>query len=207
MLTLNPEFFNRFFINLLFILILSYVCYFRANKNHKIAASYLLFGVGIFVITNLLHGADISMGFAFGLFAVFTMLRYRTEPITIKEMTYLFMVIAISLLSAVSSASYSELAFINALLCLVAFVADTRLLQGRCLEQIVKYEKIELIKPQLRQKLILDLRERTGLNIQDVIIEEIDFLRDTASLKVRYLPDSMEKVANYAVLSSEEEVV
>jgi len=201
MLMLNPEFFNRFFINLLFIAILSYVCYFRTSKNHQIAASYLLFGVGIFVITNLLHTADISMGFAFGLFAVFTMLRYRTEPITIKEMTYLFVVIAISLLSAVSTASAYELFFINSILCFVAFVADTKLLQGKYLEQSIKYEKIEYIKPQLHHKLEADLRERTGLNIQKIIIEEIDFLRDTARLNIRYLPDTEEKIATYAVLS------
>jgi len=203
MTTLNPEFFSHFFINIIFVAILSYGCYFRVSKNNKIAASFLLFGVGIFVITNLLHSVDISMGFAFGLFALFTMLRYRTEPITIKEMTYLFLVIAIALLSAVSSASIFELTLINALLCLVAFIADSSVLQGKYLEQSIKYEKIDNIKPKNYHLLEADLGLRTGLNIIDIEVEEIDFLRDTALLKVRYLPPTEKERIEMSVLSQE----
>ena len=183
------EFSVRFLINLLFVTALIYGSYFRRSRNHQLSASFVLFGVGIFVITYTLRGAEMSMGFAFGLFAVFTMLRYRTEPITIKEMTYLFLVIAVALLSAVSSVSFLELCLLNGVLCLTAVTMDSYWLQGRLVVKKITLEKIELIKPELRLQLWEDLTTRTGLDIRRIDVLDIDFLRDTARIKITYLPD------------------
>ncbi|MGJ8691627.1 MAG: DUF4956 domain-containing protein [Thalassotalea sp.] len=188
MTELDLTFISRFLVNLLSLAILCYGCYFRVSKNSVVAGSFILFGVGVFIITYLLHGVDMSMEFAFGLFAVFTMLRYRTESISIKEMTYLFLVTAIALLTSVGQLSLFDLGILNSMICLIAFVIDSSFLAKRYQIQSVCYEKIENITPQNREKLILDLKNRTGLNVVMVDIEHIDFLRDTAQLRVSYLP-------------------
>lgn len=189
MTELTFPFIFRLFINIVSISILCYGCYYRLNKNANVAGSFLLFGVGIFIITKLLHGVDMSMEFAFGLFAVFTMLRYRTDTISIKEMTYLFLVTAIALLTAVSSLSIIELVILNGLICFIAFIVDIQFLRSRYRVQTVSYERIDYIKPENRPMLFEDLRIRTGLNVVDVEINHIDFLKDTAELKVKYLPE------------------
>lgn len=195
MTALDLSFILKLVINILSISILCYGCYYRLNRNSNVAGSFLLFGVGIFIITYLLHGVDMSMEFAFGLFAVFTMLRYRTDTISIKEMTYLFLVTAIALLTAVSSLNIVELLSLNALICVIAFVVDTRFLRSRYLVQSLSYERIENIKPQNRALLIEDLQTRTGLNVVAVDILHIDFLKDTAELSVKYLPEVSAKSA------------
>lgn len=188
MTELDLTFIFRFLINLMSIALLCYGCYFRVSKNSVVAGSFILFGVGVFIITYLLHGVDMSMEFAFGLFAVFTMLRYRTEAITIKEMTYLFLVTAIALLTSVGQMSLVDLITLNAVICLIAFAIDSSILGSKYQKQTICYERIENIMPENRANLIDDLRQRTGLNIETVEIEHIDFLRDIAQLTVSYLP-------------------
>lgn len=195
MTELDILFVSRFLVNLLSLALLCYACYYRVSKNSTVAGSFVLFGVGIFIITYLLHGVDMSMEFAFGLFAVFTMLRYRTESISIKEMTYLFLVTAIALLTSVGQMSLIDIMILNSVICLLAFVIDSSLLGKRYYTQSVCYERIENITPENRTKLIEDLRVRTGLQVEMVTIEHIDFLRDTAQLSVSYIPkhDCMEQ--------------
>lgn len=192
MTELDLNFIIRFLINIGSTLVLCYGCYYRINKDAEVASSFVLFGVGIFIITRLLHGVDMSMEFAFGLFAVFTMLRYRTETISIKGMTYLFLVTGIALLTAVSEMPILQIITLNAVLCFIAFMVDTKLLSGSHNTKLVTYERIENIKPEHRDKLIKDLCERTGLNVLSVSVLRIDFLRDTAELSIRYLPDNDE---------------
>lgn len=207
MTELTLPFILKLIVNIISISILCYGCYYRLNKNYNVAGSFLLFGVGIFIITNLLHGVDMSMEFAFGLFAVFTMLRYRTDAISIKEMTYLFLVTAIALLTAVSSLRIPELLMLNGLICLIAFIVDTRFLRSRYLIQRLSYERIENIKPENRARLLEDLRNRTGLNVIDTDIIHIDFLRDTAEINVKYLPSSpAEQAGEFAAKTSTEVV-
>lgn len=195
MTELDILFVSRFLVNLLSLVLLCYACYYRVSKNATVAGSFILFGVGVFIITYLLHGVDMSMEFAFGLFAVFTMLRYRTEAITIKEMTYLFLVTAIALLTSVGQMSLIDLMILNGVICIIAFVIDSRVLGKRYHTQSVCYERIENITPQKRAQLIDDLRIRTGLQVEMVSIDHIDFLRDTAQLTVSYIPsnDCMEQ--------------
>lgn len=191
--TIDSEFLFRLLLNTCSVLLLVFGCYMRvfsSNRrgNREHAISFLLFSVGVFCVTYLLHSIDISMGFAFGLFAVFSMLRYRTESISVKEMTYLFLVIAISLLTSVSSASLIELALLHSVFIIVSILSETVFSVSSVCEQTVQYEKIENIIPARREILIQDLKERTGLNVKSVQIIHIDFLRDSADLVVSYIP-------------------
>ena len=186
---LDMAFFIRFAINLLSLFVLVRLCYYRKSPNRDFLFSFYLFGIGVFLVTRLLHNVDVSMGFAFSLFAIFSMLRYRTESISIKEMTYLFLVIGIALLSAVGQINYWELLFINLLISGFAAFAESLLFMPKLAEKTIQYERIDNIKPQNREPLLADLKQRTGLNIQTVQIENIDFLKDTALLKIYYLED------------------
>ncbi len=188
---LDYDFLVRLAINTLSILILVR-CYYQFSQHRENAASFILFGIGVFLVTALLHSAEVTMGFAFGLFAVFSMLRYRTEALGIKEMTYLFLVIAMSLLASVGNMAHVELAGLNLLIILSALALETRVILPLYEEREVEYEKIELIKPDARQALMDDLRERTGLEVIRVDVLSISFLRDTALLRLHYQQKSRE---------------
>ncbi len=185
--TLDINFFVRFLINTISLYVLVRHCYYRRTPNREFLFSFYLFGSGVFIVSYLLRGVQVSMGFAFGLFAIFSMLRYRTEPISIKSMTYLFLVITVSLLSAVGQTGTIELILLNALICVCASLAESKMLKPSLAEQIIRYEKIENIQPQNRDRLLDDLRLRTGLEIRNVLIDKIDFLRDTAMLRIFYV--------------------
>lgn len=171
-------------------LILIRVCYYGFSKQRSHAAAFLLFGMGVFLVTSQLYSADISMGFAFGLFAVFSMLRYRTESINIKEMTYLFLTIAMALLCAVSQMSVLKLSLVCGLMCLLAYLLEINLIFPLHQEREIVYEKIENLNAHNKQALYDDLTQRTGLNIQHVKIISMDFMRDSALIKIQYLPDN-----------------
>ena len=161
-------------------------CYYAFSRHRENAASFILFGVGVFLVTALLHSVTVTMGFAFGLFAVFSMLRYRTEALGIKEMTYLFLVIAMALLAAVGNMHHRELVFLNLLIILLAWVLETRVLLPRNGEKEVEYEKIENVHRSKHNELIDDLRERTGLDVFRVDVVSVSFLRDTALLRMHF---------------------
>jgi hypothetical protein len=127
-----------------------------------------------------------SMGAAFGLFAVFSMLRYRTEDISIKDMTYMFLVIAMGLINAVTKGSWDELLLVMSIIILVTWLLESRVLMRKEVSKIVMYENIELIKPENKQQLIEDLQNRLGVKVNSVTIGKIDFLRDTAQVQVHY---------------------
>jgi len=187
-LTLGSDFIYRLLINTLAVVILVRLCYYRFSQHRANASSFMLFGMGVFLVTSLLHSAEVSMGFAFGLFAVFSMLRYRTESISIKEMTYLFLVIAIALLSSVGTMLHVELLGLTLFICLLTFLLETSFVLPLLDELEIDYEKIDNIKLEQRGLLIQDLKQRTGLDIKQVEILSIDFLRDCARLKVHFYP-------------------
>ena len=187
-LTLGSDFIYRLLINTLAVVILVRFCYYRFSQHRNNASSFMLFGMGVFLVTSLLHSADVSMGFAFGLFAVFSMLRYRTESISIKEMTYLFLVIAIALMSSVGTMHHVELLAITLFICLLTFLLETSFVLPLLDELEISYEKIDNIKLEQRGLLIQDLKQRTGLDIKQVEVLSIDFLRDCARLKVHFYP-------------------
>lgn len=183
---LTPKFFMRLGINFASMLILVRLIYFPAHKSREYFFTFFTFNLLIFLITYLLNKVEMSMGAAFGLFAVFSMLRYRTEGITIKDMTYLFLVIAIGLINAVSKGGWDEFVMINLIILVSTFLLESNLLMKREATKIIEYENIELIKPDKRDELILDLETRTGIKINRIFISEVNFLRDTATIIIYY---------------------
>lgn len=133
------------------------------------------------------------MGAAFGLFAVFSMLRYRTEDISMKDMTYLFLVIAMGLISAVTkikgTEDYIECLFvgaINIVIILVAYLLESTMLMKKEGTKVIIYENINLISTDREAELIEDIKKRTGVNVHRITIQKIDFLRDSAQIKIFY---------------------
>ncbi len=183
---LSGTFFARLLLDILIVLILVRFIYYRVYKNEEFFFTFLVFNLLIFLITYLLNKVDMSLGAAFGLFAVFSMLRYRTEGISAREMTYLFVVISIGLITAVSKGTILELLLIDSVILLAVYLLESNLILKRELQQVVLYENIALIKPEDTEVLIEDLKKRTGLNIHRITISNIDFLKDTAMVKVFY---------------------
>lgn len=177
----------RFVINLLAIIILVRFIYFKIRSQRAYLFTFLMFNVIVFLVCSFLNQITLSLGFAFGIFAIFSILRYRTISIPIKEMTYLFIAISIALINAVSNSYISlvELFFTNAAIILTTLTIEKIWMKNENVKLII-YEKIELIKKQNHNELLKDLTERTGLDIHRFEIGKIDFLRDTAEIKVYY---------------------
>ena len=181
----------KFGINFIFLIIIVRLIYYRAKDDKDYVFTYIMFNILTFFICFLLRKVPMEMGFALGLFAVFGILRYRTEAIPIRQMTYLFIVIGISMINALSNKSVSifEVLFTNGLITLITYLIDRLWFQTIEEKKNIVYEKIELIKPENKQELIKDLKERTGLPIHEVKVEKIDFLRDTAAVTIYYNRD------------------
>ncbi|MDP4227413.1 MAG: DUF4956 domain-containing protein [Bacteroidota bacterium] len=181
----------HFAFNFLVILVLARVLYYHNSRRKDYLFSYLLISTIIFLLCYLLSNVKLQLGFALGLFAVFGILRYRTDAIPIKEMTYLFVIIGISVINALSSVeiSYAELLFTNILIIGLAWSMERIWLSRHVTRKVVDYEKIELIKPENRKFLIQDLEERTGLHINRIEIGKIDFLKETVRILVYYYDD------------------
>ena len=192
---LSDKFFWRLLIDVLSMVVLVRFIYFRIYKKKDYLFTFFLFNIIIFIITYLMNKVDMSLGAAFGLFAVFSMLRYRTEGISTKDMTYLFIVIAIGLICAVSKGTYFELALITSILIAFTYALDGNWLVRNELVKTIQYENIELIKPENYNSLIDDLKKRTGLNIHRASVNRIDFLKDIAVVKIYYYEDSLPKVS------------
>lgn len=183
----------RFVVDFLSVLILIRFVYFPIYKKRELFFTYFVFNIVIFMICFLLNKVDLSMGAAFGLFAVFSMLRYRTEDISLKDMTYLFLVIAIGLISAVTkikgTADSTEAMFvgcINGLIIVVAYLLESKLLMKKESVKTIVYENINLIETSREKELIEDIKKRTGINVHRVSVQKIDFLKDSAVIKIFY---------------------
>jgi hypothetical protein len=178
----------RFGFNLTIAFIIIKLIYQRNHTNNDFVFTYFMFNSLIFFFAFLLGNVTIIIGFAFGLFAVFAILRYRTDPIPIKEMTYLFIVITIGVINALSGAevSYAELLFTNVALVGLTYFLETYWRKNLLVRITIEYEKIENIKPENHDTLLADLKERTGLNIQSFEFRRMNFLRDTARIRIYY---------------------
>jgi len=178
----------RFGFNLTIAFIIIKLIYQRNHTNNDFVFTYFMFNSLIFFFAFLLGNITINIGFAFGLFAVFAILRYRTDPIPIKEMTYLFIVITIGVINALSDAevSYAELLFTNVALVGLTYFLETYWRKNLLVRITIEYEKIENIKPENHDTLLADLKERTGLNIQSFEFRRMNFLRDTARIRIYY---------------------
>ncbi len=161
--------------------------YYPKERKRDYLFTFSVFNLLIFFVCTFLKHVLLDISFAFGLFAVFSILRYRTESIPIREMTYQFLVITLGALNGLADAGtwHPELLFIDAVIVAVVVLLDGRSSRGReILCQTVKYDKIELIKPARSAELEADLRERTGLSVLRTQIRKIDFLNDSAEILV-----------------------
>ena len=165
--------------------------YYPVTKNKDYLFTYLLISVTVFFLCFLLENVKLELGFALGLFAIFGIIRYRTDAIPIKEMTYLFIVIGISVMNALvnKKISHAEVLFTNLIFIAITYGLEKIWLIKHESRKNITFEKIELILPERKEELLADLKERTGLNITRVEIRNVDFLRDTAHLRIFYFED------------------
>lgn len=181
----------RLTINLVFVGLVVGVAYHWHQKNKNYVFTFLLMNLIIFFICFTLKKLEIGMGMALGLFAIFAIIRYRTDAIKVKEMTYLFIVVGLAVINSLSNKkmSYAELMFTNSAIFLTTLALEGMFMKKRIPKlnsQEVVYDKIELLHPDRQSELITDLKSRTGLNVQRVEIAKIDLNRGTASIAVRY---------------------
>ena len=174
--------------NLLITTIIIRYIYYPVTRNKDYLFTYFLISLTVFVLCFLLDNVKLELGFALGLFAIFGIIRYRTDPIPIKEMTYLFLVIGISVINALANKkiSYLELVFANFFIIGITYGLEKIWLLKHESRKNISYEKIELIKPEKREELLAELKQRTGINIIRVEIGRRDFLRDVATVRIFY---------------------
>jgi hypothetical protein len=184
----------RFGINLFFLTLLIRVLYYSKTRRKDYLFTYYLIGTITFFLCFGLMQMDIDTGMGLGLFAIFGIIRYRTDAIEIKEMTYLFMIIGISVVNALASneLSVSEVAVINVSVVLLTYILENIWLMKHETRKTINYERIDLIKPENYDLLKADLEKRTGLTINRVEVGKIDFLNDTAMVRIYYYADEQE---------------
>jgi len=183
-----PELALRFGINLLVVLLLVRWLYYSASRRKDYLFTYILISSVVFLLCFLLESVTLQIGFALGLFAIFGIIRYRTNPMPIKEMTYLFLVIGISVINALTTETgMAEILFANVIVVLVTFGLEKIWLLRHVSSKTIIYEKINLIVPEKYDEMVADLKERTGIkDIKKVEIGKINFLKDTCRMIIYY---------------------
>ena len=184
----------RLIIHMGFIFILVRLVYYPIAKRKDFLFTYFLFSISIFTMCFLLESVKLEMGFALGLFAVFGIIRYRTDAIPIKEMTYLFIVIGMSVMNALinKKISIAELVFANFSILALTYGLEKVWLLRHESQKLIVYEKIDLIQLGRRAELLEDLQQRTGIKVNRIEIGKIDFLRDTVMLRIYFYEDQQQ---------------
>ena len=183
-----PELLLRFGINLVVMLIIVRWLYYTTTRRKDYLFTYILISSVVFLLCYLLESVSLQIGFALGLFAIFGIIRYRTNPMPIKEMTYLFLVIGVSVINALTSGtSMIQIIFANLVVILITMGLEKMWLLRHISSKSIVYEKINLIVPEKYDELIADLQERTGIKeIKKVEIGAINFLKDTCRMIIYY---------------------
>lgn len=177
-----------FFINLIAIAIIVRGLYYPKCKRGEFFFTYILIAISTFMLIYVLGDVKLKAGIALGLFAIFSIIRYRTEQVAIREMTYLFIIIALSAINGltVSELSLGEVIIINLLFIFSIWICESKILISHYSYKVIKYDNVNLITPDKRAELIADLEKRTGLKIEKVEVGSIDFLKDAAIVKMYY---------------------
>jgi len=178
----------RFVLNLVFLTIIIRWLYYSAAKRKDYLFTYFMIGIIVFFLCFTLKKYELDIGMALGLFAIFGIIRYRTDPIPIKEMTYLFVIIGVSVINSLANQkmSYAEIVGANIAVVAALFIMEKLMVVRSITTKTIDYEKIENIKPENYAILKADLEDRTGLTIEDIEIGNVDFLKDSAKLKIKY---------------------
>lgn len=195
---ISPDFYKlafRFVLNLVMITIIIRFIYYKKTKRKDYLFTYYMISVISFVICFALKKLDIDTGMGLGLFAIFGIIRYRTNPIRIKEMTYLFISIGLSVINALAGrqVSFAELMFINVSVVIAIGILDLWWMAKAESMKTIIYEKIENIRPENHEILKADLEDRLGIKIIRVQVGRVDFLRDTAQVKIFFKQDEQDE--------------
>ncbi len=178
----------RYAINFLVVSIIIHFFYYPKSKNREFYQSFSLINISVFLLIFLLGGVKLKIGFALGIFAIFGIIRYRTESVPIREMTYLFLIIAVSVINALSiQISYLEMIATNMIFLVSIWGLESIKWIKTYNTKIIRYDKIDLITPEKRQELKEDLQKRTGLEITRIEVGAVDFLKDSAFIKISYV--------------------
>ena len=199
------NFLLSFAFNFLAALLIVRFIYYPSTHNKRYVFTFLAFNTVIYFVLAFMASIEIGIGVGFGLFAIFSILRYRTDPIPIREMTYLFIIAALPVMNSAATNGdvWPQLILANGVILGIMWVLEKEWGFHYEASKRITYEKIELIRPDRRAELLADLELRTGLKIKRIIIGKVDFLRDTANLKVYYDDPTSEEWLH----SSEPEVV
>ena len=177
----------RFAFNLLISWLIVRFGYYSKSQRKVDVLTFMLFSSAMFLLIFLMENVSVQIGLTLGLFAIFGVMRYRTETVPVREMTYLFVIIATSVIIGLAlNISYAELFAANGLILLLLWLLEGRLLLRHLSAKLVIYEKIDLIVPERREELMADLEARLGLKIERLEVGHVDFLRDVAFIKVYY---------------------
>lgn len=180
----------RFSFNSFIVWIMIHHLYYPKSRRRDYYFTFMLISISIFFLIFLLGEVKLKLGFALGLFAIFGIIRYRTESMPVREMTYLFSIIAISVINSLTTTiGYVELICTNVIFILSTWFFESYKLLKHVNTKLIQYDRIELIKPDKHDELMKDLKERTGLNIEKIEVGGIDFLRDMAVIKIYYMAD------------------
>lgn len=179
----------RFLLNTVVIGLIVRVFYYPKSKRRDYFFTFLLIAISVFLLIFLMGGVKLKIGFALGLFAIFGIIRYRTESVPIREMTYLFVIIAVSAINGLAtSISYVELLATNLLFIISIWTLESNRMVKHVASKLVLYDNVNLISPEKEDELIEDLKKRTGLDILRVEVGAIDFSKDTVMVKIYYEP-------------------
>jgi hypothetical protein len=183
----------RLGLNLLLMIIVVRLVYYRLYRSRDYVFTYFLINLVTFSLTYLLSNVPIELGFALGLFAVFGILRYRTEAILVRNLTYLFVVIGIALLNALANGSITlaELLIANGVIVGTVAALEAAPFSGREESRLVRYDRLDLLSPASATDLLEDLRKRTHLPVERFEIGDVDLLRDSADITIHYRSESV----------------
>lgn len=188
----------RFIINLVVVSVIARRFYYPRSRRHDYMFIFILMSVSIFLLVSLMEGGGMELGAAMGLFAIFGIMRFRTEAVPIREMTYLFMLIAVSVVNAVAKGDYHPktgywdgvgivtILFVNIAFIFLAWMFESARVMGHECSKIINYDNVNLITPEKRPELIADLEKRTGLKITRLEVGTIDFLKDAVMIRIYY---------------------
>lgn len=176
----------RFFYNFGIIFIIARLIYYRVSHRADYFFTYLLVGSIIFIICNLLGSIKFDIGFALGLFAVFGIIRYRTAPIPVREMTYLFLVIGITVKNALITAEVSlvQALFADGIIILITYAAQHFLLRNKLIRKTIVYNNMELLRPNRYEDLLKDLSALSGFPVKKAQVGRVDYIKSNARLRI-----------------------
>ncbi|MCG8524915.1 MAG: DUF4956 domain-containing protein [Opitutales bacterium] len=182
----------RVTIQLVAIAAIVFLLYFKGSGSKEFCFSYIAIGIIVFALCTLLERVKLELGFALGLFAIFGIIRYRTITIPIKEMTYLFVIIGVSVINALAGSSVptSFLAAANLAILLCLGALELFIMRKKTTSILMRYEKVENLHPSKKKDLHDDLKDRLGIDVVHYEIEDVDFLRDTANLRIYFTSKS-----------------